>query len=97
MKIKLIKVLVRKDAMMTTEAEVGKHELPILESIFGKENINVINVKLPEREIENVNDEYQRLAMKYGGNDEGLFVKQIYGDAALNKLEEYLNKKIEDK
>lgn len=100
-------IRIRRDAHTTTPVQVGLHEVPVLQAIFGEENIHNIHGKplvgdeaatlgeadiVGEREF-SANDEYDRLAIRYGGNDEGLFVEQVYG----KKVTKALDKAIEVK
>lgn len=105
----LITVKVRRDAHTTTPATVRPHEIAILKTIFGEENVHTVDGKVfdvknfkPEDVIGSVpmgEDEFARLAAKYGGDEKGSFVEQVYGtkasgnlDAAIERLQEAVDK-----
>lgn len=103
----IYQVRIRRDAHTTTAVSVALHEIAILQTIFGEENIQKMNGKLlvgeeaealsetdivGEREV-NAAAEYDRLAIRYGGNEDGLIVEQIYG----KKVAKALDKAIEVK
>ena len=84
-------VLVRRDAHTTTPATIPEYELPILQEIFGVENVhNAEGKRIDEQGIgspvgqyEPSGDEYERFCAKYGVElVEGVFGKS---KAALTK------------
>lgn len=103
----IYQVKIRRDAHTTTPVSAALHEIALLQTIFGEENIQKMNGKLlvgeeaealsetdivGEREV-NAVDEYDRLVSRYGGNEDGLIVEQIYG----KKVTKALDKAIEVK
>lgn len=77
-------VLVRRDAHTTTPATIPEYELPILQEIFGVENVhNAEGKRVDEQGIgaqaglyEPSGDEYERFCAKYGVElVEGVFGK----------------------
>jgi len=107
----VIHAKVRRDPHTTTPVTVRAHEVAILQSLFGEENIHthdgqVLDVKRlrPEDvagQVPMPEDEYERLAAKYGGDEKGLLVEQVYGkkaggalDAARQKLNAMITKVI---
>lgn len=77
-------VLVRRDAHTTTPATIPEYELPLLQEIFGKENVhNAEGKRIDEQGIgssvgqyEPSGDEYERFCAKYGVElVEGVFGK----------------------
>lgn len=89
-------VLIRRDAHTTTAVTVPEHEIAILQTIHGEEHVhNARHQSLKdtsltdedvagEREFEG---EFERLAAKYGANDDGLIVEQVFGKKAAKGLE----------
>ena len=77
-------VLVRRDAHTTTPATIPEYELPLMQEIFGKENVhNAEGKRVDEQGIgssvgqyEPSDDEYERFCAKYGVElVEGVFGK----------------------
>ncbi|MCX8567055.1 MAG: hypothetical protein ON057_001782 [Glomeribacter sp. 1016415] len=60
----IVSLEIRRDAHTTTPTSVFKHELGILCSLYGKENVSVGDI-FCKREIE-IDNEYLRLVGKYG-------------------------------
>ncbi|MBC2768566.1 hypothetical protein [Pusillimonas minor] len=97
MKAKLFSVLVRRDAHTITPTIVTEHEIPILKTIFGEECIQTPEGKLitddylksaePAGQTDVADTEFDRLTSKYGGNEDGVFVEQVYGKRATKGLE----------
>ncbi|MGX5660002.1 hypothetical protein ACWKWV_09810 [Castellaniella ginsengisoli] len=93
----VISAKVRRDAHTTTPVTVRPHEIAILQHIFGAENVHtlagkVLDVKhLTAEDIAGTSpdseDEYARLAAKYGGDEKGACVEQVYGPRASGGLE----------
>jgi hypothetical protein len=79
--VNLISVLVKRDANTTTPTQVMEHELPLLRSVHGKEQITGGNV-VGQREV-NEATEYGRLSAKYGTER----MEKVYGDEESGKLE----------
>jgi hypothetical protein len=97
MTVPIYSVLVRRDAHTTTPVTIPVYEVPILQIIFGEENIQnaigrplVGDVQLTEADAvgtyEPPNDEFERLARKYGGDEGGLYVEQAHGKKAAKGL-----------
>lgn len=99
----VIHAKVRRDAHTTTPVVVRPHEIAILKHLFGDENVHTHDGKVIDAKTLTVadvagqvpmsEDEFARLAAKYGGNEKGLFVEQVYGtkasgglDAAMDRL-----------
>jgi hypothetical protein len=90
--LKLYGIQVRRDAHTITPVTVPEHEVSILQSVFGEENVqnlrgetieatglDVANV-VGEREFV---DEFERLASKYGSDEKGeLIVETVFGKKA---------------
>lgn len=100
MKAKLINVKVRRDAHTISPTVVAEHELPILQTIFGDENIQTLAggpidaSALKETDaagvIELSDSEFDRLAAKYGANEKGVIVEQVYGTKAARGLDKVI-------
>lgn len=105
----VIHARIRRDANTITPVTVRPHEVAILQTIHGEENVQsvdgqVLDLKALEPidvagEVPASEDEFNRLASKYGGNEEGLLVEQVYGkraagnlDAAADRLDEAVGK-----
>lgn len=105
----VIHVRIRRDANTITPVTVRPHEVAILQTIHGEENVQsvdgqVLDLKALEPvdiagEVPASEDEFNRLGSKYGGNEEGLLVEQVYGkraagnlDAAADRLDEAVAK-----
>lgn len=95
MKVSLHAIKVRRDAHTTTQVHVPEHEVPILETLFGAENVHNADGKPVSEhgvgkavaEMEMSDDEFSRLSAKYGQTDEGPLVEQVYGKKATKGLE----------
>lgn len=96
--MKIYSLRIRRDANTMTPIEVPEHEVPILQSIYGEESIHNIDGKRIDEvglagadvvaDVErDPSTEFDRLAARYGGNDDGLIVEQIYGKKAARGLE----------
>jgi hypothetical protein len=97
--IPIYHVQVRRDPHTTTPTHVPEHEIAVLQTIFGEENIQNLHGKpiggdegagLPEPigELRNGEDEFSRLSAKYGADDKGnLWVQQVFGTKASRGLE----------
>ncbi|SSW64323.1 hypothetical protein AVE30378_01025 [Achromobacter veterisilvae] len=93
----VIHARIRRDANTITPVTVRPHEVAILQTIHGEENVqNVDGLVLDLKSLEAVDvagevpaseDEFNRLASKYGGNEEGLVVEQVYGKRAAGNLD----------
>ncbi|WP_198317977.1 hypothetical protein [Achromobacter denitrificans] len=105
----VIHARIRRDANTITPVTVRPHEVAILQTIHGEENVQsvdgqVLDLKALEPvdvagEVPASEDEFNRLASKYGGNEDGLLVEQVYGkraagnlDAAADRLDEAVAK-----
>jgi hypothetical protein len=96
-KLSVYSVVVRRDASTSTPVEVPEHEIAILQTIFGEEHVHnlrhqsIADAGLTDDdivgELEFGDGEFDRLAAKYGGNDEGLIVEQVFGKKATKGLE----------
>lgn len=102
MKIKVFHATIRRDAHTITPITVPEHEIAILQTIFGEESVHnqqgrtIAENKLTEADVAGEVDlsegEFDRLAAKYGGNDEGLFVEQVYGKRATGGLDKAIER-----
>jgi len=89
--MKLYSVKIRRDAHTTTPVNVPEHEVPILQEIFGEENVQtpagmtVLEQGLgePVGEVADQEDEFARLSAKYGASA----VEEVYGKKASRGLE----------
>lgn len=89
-------VMIRRDAYTTTPANVPAYEVPILLAVFGEENVLNAEGKLigdaglgqPSGTFAASDDEYDRLARRYQGNDKGSYVEQVYGLKSSDKLKD---------
>lgn len=84
MKVQVLKVTVRRDAHTITPTTAAEHEIAILQTVFGEENVQVNDVV---GQVEVGDGEFDRLSAKYGGNEEGLLVEQVFGKRASRGLE----------
>lgn len=96
--MKLYSLIIRRDANTMTPVAVPEHEIALLQTVHGEENIQTVEgrvvdlAKLGEAdvagEIAETEDEFARLASKYGADEKGeLFVEQVYGKKATKGLE----------
>ncbi len=94
-------VMIRRDAHTTTPVAVPEHEIAILQTIHGEENVqnvrrqSLAEVGLTDEDVageREFNDEFERLAAKYGATDEGLLVEQVFGKKASKGLETAMEK-----
>lgn len=107
----VIHVTIRRDAHTITPVTVFPHEVAILQTIFGQESIQNKDGKLLDLkslteadvagEVSVSENEFERLTAKYGGNEDGPLVEQVYGkqasgnlEAAIERLAESLAKKV---
>lgn len=105
----VIHATIRRDAHTITPVTVFPHEIAILQTIFGQENIQnkdgkLLDLKnLTEADVAGQvalsDNEFERLMAKYGGNEGGPLVEQVYGkpaagglDAAVERLAGVLEK-----
>ena len=89
--VPLYSILIRRDAHTTTPVTIPEYELPILQDIFGAENVHDaegrrVDEKGPGKAIGQFrpsDDEYERFCAKYGAER----VEQVFGKskADLNK------------
>jgi hypothetical protein len=97
-KVPVYTVLIRRDAHTTTPTTVPEHEVAVLQTLFGKENVQNLDGKpvggesgvgldKPVGEWTPSKNEFERLAKKYGGNDAGLIVEQVFGKEATRGLD----------
>jgi hypothetical protein len=84
--VPLILVSVRRDANTITPVTVPPHELTILRSIFGKENVQEVE-QAGAVEID-ATEEHNRLSAKYGSQR----VAKIYGDDGGDRLVELVER-----
>jgi hypothetical protein len=96
--MKIYHIKLRRDAHTTTPLEAPEHEIAVLQSIFGEENVHNLDGKridevgLTDADVaaemqRDAAGEFDRLAARYGGNDDGLFVEQVFGKRASRGLE----------
>lgn len=100
--VPIYNVLIRRDAHTITPVTVPLYEVPILQTIFGKENVQNMDGKpLNENKLSDADiagdyqptdNESARLASKYGGNEKGLYVEAVYGPAASGRLDEVVER-----
>ncbi|WP_189371444.1 hypothetical protein [Achromobacter spanius] len=93
----VIHATIRRDAHTITPVTVFPHEIAILQTIFGKENIQNKDGKLLDLknltesdiagQVQVSDNEFDRLMAKYGGNEDGALVEQVYGKQAAGGLE----------
>lgn len=91
-------VLVRKDASTILPVQVPQYEVPLLEVLYGEENILNADLKLgsehgfgePLGKFEPSEDEHGRLGAKYGSNAAGPVVEQVYGKKSLKNIDKLL-------
>lgn len=94
----LYHVIIRRDAQTITPVTVPEHEIALLQSIHGEENVQngdgkpIVNHPLTDADLagecKDSEDEFGRLATKYGDDDKGeLIVEQVYGKRAIKGLE----------
>ncbi|MBK5570104.1 hypothetical protein [Ensifer sp. SSB1] len=96
-KLSIFSVVVRRDASTSTPVEVPEHEIAMLQTIFGEEHVHntrhqsIADAGLTDDDAVGEGEfgegEFDRLAAKYGGNDEGLLVEQVFGKKATKGLE----------
>ena len=73
------KIIITKNPMLKVPVEVPQWEAHILLALWG-DDAQVIGTVVYEREVPEVNDEFTRLANKYGPRDEDIpFVARVYG------------------
>lgn len=94
----IYEIYVRRDAYTITPSQVPAYEVPILQTIFGEENVLNANRRLiaegmgePVGHAQPGEDEFARLASRYGGNEKGLYVEQVYGIKAAGNLARAVN------
>jgi hypothetical protein len=79
---KHVKVLVRRDMAEVIGTTVFEHEVEILRDIHGDSNIEQLPDEFDAVEID-AGEEFDRLAMVYGRNDEGqMYVERCIGRGA---------------
>lgn len=87
----LYQVQIRRDAHTYTPVSVPQYEIPILQNIFGIENVHNAEGKLieekglgnPVGEYQPTEDEYARLCSKYGGER----IEKVFGVQATGALQ----------
>ena len=84
--VPMVEVMIRCDANTITPVTVPPHEMTILRSIFGKENVQE-GERVGEVELEST-EEHGRLSAKYGAPR----VAKIYGDDDGERLTELVEK-----
>ena len=90
--VPLYSILIRRDAHTTTPVTIPEYELPILQDIFGTENVHNaegrrVDEKGPGKAIGQFrasDDEYERFCAKYGAAR----IEQVFGKSrtSLNRL-----------
>lgn len=107
----VIHATIRRDAHTITPVTVFPHEIAILQTIFGQENIQNKDGKLLDLknlteadiagQVQVSDNEFERLTAKYGANEDGILVEQVYGkkasgnlEAAVERMAEALAKKV---
>lgn len=90
--VNLYLVRIRRDAHTTIVETVTGHELAVLQAIFGIENVHNKSGKridqegldspVSTRKIDSVEEEYERISMKYGS----AVIERIYGIPTNNTL-----------
>lgn len=90
--VNLYSVRIRRDAHTTIAETVTGHELPVLQAIFGIENVHNQEGKridqegmdspISTRKIDSIEEEYERLYMKYGST----VIERVYGIPTNNTL-----------
>ncbi|WP_052236194.1 hypothetical protein [Bordetella avium] len=89
---------IRRDAHTMTPVTIRPHELAILQTIHGEDNVHtlagrVMSIKdLSADDVAHIpapvsDEEFDRLASKYGSDEGGLLVEQVYGKRASGGLE----------
>lgn len=97
-------VLVRKDASTILPVQVPEYEIPLLEVLYGEENLLNADLKLGGEygygeavgQIDPSEDEHGRLEAKYGGNEQGAIVEQVYGKKSLKALAKLIAKEADE-
>lgn len=100
MKANLFRVKVRRDAHTITPTVVTEHEIAILQTIFGEENIQTLEGGLIDSntlkhenavgQMDVSDSEFERLTAKYGANEKGVLVEQVYGSRAARALDKVI-------
>lgn len=95
--LKLYAVQVRRDAHTITPLTVPEHEVGVLQSVFGEENVQNLRGQPIEANPLGAGDvvgerdftgEFERLASKYGSDEKGeLVVEAVFGKKASKGLE----------
>lgn len=90
--LKLYGIQVRRDAHTITPLTVPEHEVAVLQSVFGEENVqNLRGLPIEQSPLDaadvvgerEFNDEFERLASKYGSDEKGeLVVETVFGKKA---------------
>lgn len=86
----IYQALIRRDAHTTTPVTIPEYEVPILQEMFGTENvhnaegkrIDEVGIGTPVSEFRSSDDEYLRLSAKYGSER----VEEVYGKKATKAL-----------
>ncbi|CAL62412.1 Hypothetical protein HEAR2279 [Herminiimonas arsenicoxydans] len=89
--MKLFAFKIRRDAHTTTPVDIPEHELPIVQELFGEENVQTADgrsveefgIGEPSGEVPDPEDEFSRLSAKYGSEA----VEEVYGKKASKGLE----------
>ena len=66
MKVKTVALLITRDAMTILPAEVPEYELPIAQSVFGADNVEVVERETPGFVEVELDNEPERLCGKWG-------------------------------
>lgn len=88
-KVRMLKVEITQNSLLKTVADVPQWEAQVLLAVWG-EDAQVVAEYFEDREIPEANDEFARLAFKYGPkDDDNPFVARVYGNfgPGINALE----------
>lgn len=96
--MKVYALKIRRDAHTITPTDVPQHEIAILQTVFGEESVQNMRgesiAMQPLTEADVVGDikldkavEFDRLMGKYGSDEKGPVVEQVYGKKAARGLE----------
>lgn len=99
--MKLYNCIIRRDAQTITPVTIPEHEVALLQLIHGEENVQnadgkpIVSHPLTDAdfagECKDSDDEFGRLATKYGSDEKGeLIVEQVYGKRATKGLEKVM-------
>lgn len=82
MEIQRVKVKVMRDQLCTVSRDVGAHEVAVLQAVHGDAAVDVLGDADGVMTINDVAEEYQRLATRYGFDNER---KQSYAEIAYGR------------